>query len=150
MGKIEIVSLVFFLLIIGCQCPNKEVSIEKWKNEIVAAEKAFSKMAGEEGVPKAFLTFAAEDAVLLRNNAIIKGKVSIKENFLKQSGVWDNAQLTWNPTFVDVATSGDLGYTYGSFVFTARDSIGNLVSSEGIFHTVWKRQPDGTWRFVWD
>ena len=23
-------------------------------------------------------------------------------------------------------------------------------SEEGVFHTVWKRQPDGSWKFVWD
>jgi ketosteroid isomerase-like protein len=107
-------------------------------------------MAGKEGIPRAFLTFAAEDAVLMRNNIIIKGKDAIQENFLKQSGNWASAQLTWEPSYVDVAASGDLGYTYGSFMYTTKDSIGNLVSMEGVFHTVWKRQPDGAWRFVWD
>ena len=150
MGKIGMVAFGMVLFSIACQNPTKEALIEKWKNEIVATEKAFAKMAGEEGVPKAFLAFAAEDAVLMRNNTIVKGKEAIHENFLKQSGTWDNAQLTWEPTFVDVATSGDLGYTYGAFVYTSKDSIGNPVSMEGIFHTVWKRQPDGTWRFVWD
>lgn len=150
MGKIKKVMLGTFLLLIGCQSPSKEVSMDEWKNEIVAVEKAFAQLAGEEGVPKAFLTFAAEDAVLMRNNTIIKGKDSIKANFLKQAGAWDNVQLTWEPIFVDVARSGDLGYTYGTFVYTSKDSIGNLVSSEGVFHTVWKRQQDGTWRFVWD
>ena len=35
---------------------------EQYKAEIMAAEMAFVKMAGEEGLPKAFLHFAAEDA----------------------------------------------------------------------------------------
>ncbi len=150
MGKIRIVALGMLVFILACQSPTKEATIEKWKNEIVATEKAFVEMAGKEGIPRAFLTFAAEDAVLMRNNTIIKGKDAIQENFHKQSDAWDNAQLTWEPSYVDVATSGDLGYTYGSFVYSSKDSIGNLVSKEGVFHTVWKRQPDGTWRFVWD
>lgn len=151
MGKIKMGALGMILFIIACQSPKKkEVPIEKWKNEIVATEKAFAEMAGKEGIPRAFLTFAAEDAVLMRNNIIIKGKDAIQENFLKQSGNWANAQLTWEPSYVDVAASGDLGYTYGSFMYTTKDSIGNLVSMEGVFHTVWKRQPDGAWRFVWD
>ncbi|MBL7111012.1 MAG: DUF4440 domain-containing protein [Bacteroidales bacterium] len=64
--------------------------------------------------------------------------------------VLPDASLVWEPEFVDVEESGDLGYTYGSFVFTAKDSTGNDIESKGVFHTVWKRQADGEWRFVWD
>jgi ketosteroid isomerase-like protein len=49
-----------------------------------------------------------------------------------------------------VSACGDLGYTWGSYTFTATDSLGATHRSEGIFHTVWKRQPDGSWKFVWD
>ena len=36
------------------------------------------------------------------------------------------------------------------YVFSFIDSTGTTVADAGIFHTVWKIQPDGTWRFVWD
>ena len=58
--------------------------------------------------------------------------------------------LSWSPDFIDVSSSGDLGYTYGKYVFTYSDSIGNLLEDTGIFHTVWKRQADGLWKFVCD
>ena len=57
---------------------------------------------------------------------------------------------SWKPDFVDVSSSGDLGYTYGQYTFIRLDSIGNETASQGIFHTVWKRQSDGNWRFVYD
>ncbi len=128
----------------------KEDSIEKWKREIVETEHEFSEMAQKEGIPKAFLTYAAEDVVLMRNNSLIIGKESLRESYKSKKSGSGNVSLTWKPDFVDVASSGDLGYTYGKYVHTKTDSIGNTKVVEGVFHTVWKRQPDGKWQFVWD
>ena len=120
--------------------------VEVWKQEIIKTEEAFSTMAQQEGMNAAFLNFVADDGVLLRNNALIKGKDSIKV-FMKNS---TSTGLSWAPSFVDVSASGDLGYTYGTYTYKYQDSLGNTKSSQGIFHTVWKRQADHTWKFVWD
>ncbi len=138
---------VFLLVVISCN--QKMDDVEKWKKEITDTELAFSAMAKTEGISKAFITYAAEDAVLLRNNKLIKGKEKLKANYEGNSAL-QKASLTWAPDFVDVSSSGDLGYTYGRYVYTATDSVGNIQTNEGIFHTVWKRQADGSWKFVWD
>lgn len=129
-------------------CGPRQDSLEKWKNEIVETEKEFAAMAQREGIPEAFLAFAADDAVLMRNNALVIGKEAMKESL--EAGSRENATLAWKPDFVDVSSSGDLGYTYGKFVYTLTDSLGNTREQEGVFHTVWKRQEDGSWKFVWD
>ena len=61
-----------------------------------------------------------------------------------------NISLDWYPDFIEVSDAGDLGYTYGHYTFSATDAEGKPVQDAGIFHTVWKRQADGQWRFVWD
>ncbi|MCX6240170.1 MAG: hypothetical protein NTY07_21955, partial [Bacteroidia bacterium] len=76
-----------------------------------------------------------------------KGKEAIRKQY---ASFPRKAKLDWAPDFADVSASGDLGYTYGKYTLTSTDSIGNITQSGGIFHTVWKRQPDGQWRFVWD
>lgn len=136
------------MYLIGCQSPNNNEDLEKWKQEIVAVEKAFNDMAAEEGLARAFEHFAAEDGVIMRNMEIISGKEAISDYTSKSIG--PNQSLTWSPTFVDVSASGDLAYTYGDFTFTIADSLGTKTEHKGIFHTVWKRQDDGTWRYVWD
>lgn len=128
-------------------CQSQEENMELWKQEIVDTEKAFADMAQQEGIPEAFLAFAAEDAVLMRNNTLVIGKEALKKSFL---GSPENVRLSWKPDFVDVGASGDLGYTYGKFVYTLTDSLGKENVMEGVFHTVWKRQADGSWKFVWD
>jgi ketosteroid isomerase-like protein len=123
---------------------------KKWIKEISDTELEFSKTASKEGITKAFLAYAADEAVLMRNNSLIIGIKAIEENLNNQSSITENATLTWKPDFVDVSSSGDLGYTYGKYTYTTKDSLGNLKVKKGIFHTVWKRQADGNWKFVWD
>jgi len=141
--------LISILFLTSCK-PDKEKQMEQWKTEIRQTEQAFAEMAQKEGIPKAFLTYAADDAVLLRNNQLIKGEQALKAFYSQQTTPSEKVNLTWKPDFVDVSKSGDLGYTYGSYQYTVTDSLGNTKTSEGIFHTVWKRQSDGSWRFVWD
>jgi ketosteroid isomerase-like protein len=56
-----------------------------------------------------------------------------------------NASVKWSPDFIDVSSSGDLGYTYGKYVWESKDSTGKTTASKGIFHTVWEKQKDGNW-----
>ena len=113
-------------------------------------EKAFEESVHELGLEKGFLAFAADDAVLLRGDNIIVGKAALAESYANSHTDFSKVKLRWTPDFVDVATSGDLAYTYGKYKYTVIDSSGNEQSQEGYFHTVWKRQADGTWKFVWD
>ena len=52
--------------------------------------------------------------------------------------------------YIDVAASGDLAYSYGDYQFSALNENNEPVEASGIFHTVWKRQSDGSWKYVWD
>jgi ketosteroid isomerase-like protein len=123
--------------------------MEDWKNEILLTELNFAQMVAEEGIPKAFLYYADENAVLMRNNQLIIGKGAIKNLYVSIEKD-PNISLTWKADFVDVSSSGDLGYTYGEYTYSFKDENGNTQSEKGIFHTVWKRQENGDWRFVWD
>ena len=145
-----IISLVFTLAIIGCSTnsPSQE-TIDQWKQEIIDAEKRFSDLSAEKGEYEAFLAFASDDAVLKRRSDIIKGREDMTK-WLEEHVSSGNTTLTWKPDFVDVSNSGDLGYTYGKYSFLYYDSLGVQQESIGIFHTVWKRQKNGEWKFVYD
>lgn len=138
--------ILFGLSFTSCQKVNKTESILKYKQEILEIELNFAKLAREEGLYKAFNYYAADDAVILRQDSLIKGKINIDLFYQNKH----SKGLDWKPDFVDVDTAGELGYTYGHYVFTYKDSIGNSIENKGIFHTIWKRQANGTWRFVWD
>jgi ketosteroid isomerase-like protein len=50
--------------------------------------------------------------------------------------------VTWWPVYAGLAASGDLGFTTGPYV-----SDGKRF---GYYFTVWRRQPDGSWKWVLD
>lgn len=140
--------LLLALMMISCAKQSDVGAEETWRTEILNTEKAFAQMAKEKGLKAAFLTFADEDAVLKRGNQLIIGKSAISNYF--DAHTQQDAQLEWEPDFIDVASSGDLGYTYGKYIYAVMDENGQTTESQGIFHTVWRKQADGKWRFVWD
>ncbi len=118
--------------------------------EIRKAEEDFAAMAKEKGVAEAFWFFADSNAVIKRqNDTLIHGKDQIKLYY--SAPFFATAAVTWAPDFVAVAQSADLGYTYGKYTWQLKDSTGKVEQeSKGIFHTVWKKQADGSWKYVWD
>ena len=149
--KTIVTTSLLLLLSVGsifAQKKAKKVDLEKAKAEVRQAELDFSSYAGREGIAAAFYTYAANDAVINRGGKVVEGKDAIRAFYDRDN--FKTARLVWAPDFVEVAASADLAYTYGKFTFTDTGADGKEVKNEGIFHTVWKRQKDGTWKFVYD
>lgn len=105
-------------------------------------------MAAEKGIAEAFWYYADEDATIKRqNDTLLHGRDAIRNYY---SGANKDVSLTWSPDFVLVSGDGSLAYTYGRYHYEAKDTSGKVNEHQGIFHTVWKRQKDGGWKFVWD
>lgn len=146
--KLSATSIVLLSFLLGCSSDEKG-DTQKAKQEIEKAEKDFAQMAADKGIAEAFYSFAADDATIKRkNDSLIHGKESIK-NFYS-APFYKTASVKWAPDFVEVSTQGDLGYTYGKYVWETKDSTGKVETFNGIFHTVWKKQADGSWKYVWD
>jgi uncharacterized protein (TIGR02246 family) len=93
----------------------------------------------------------ATDAVLMvPGMPAISGKDAIRASM--QQMVADPAlSLTFQATKVDVAKSGDLAYTQGSYSITVTDAATKKVTSgHGSYVTVYRKLADGTWRAVSD
>ena len=119
------------------------------KDEIFQTEKAFERMTREKGIAYAFYFFADDSAVIKRqNDMLITGKENIRTYYEKQD--LKNAAVNWTPDFIEVSSCGDLGYTYGKYTWRIWNEKGDTTEYKGIFHTVWKQQDDGNWKYVWD
>jgi len=144
-----ITNILYFLIVllfINCTIKPKN-TMEALENEVRVTELNFAKMAKEKGIAEAFIFYADENAVLMRNNQLIKGKSAIADYMKKSTN--ENITLEWEPDFVEVAASGDLAYTYGKYTLSIAEKD-TLKQSSGIFHTVWKLQSNRTWKYVWD
>lgn len=137
------------LLLINCSEKASKKSEADLKNEIIKTEKEFENCCKMKGIANAFYLFADRSAVIkLANDSLIKGKDAIKRHFEKF--VSKNTKVTWDADFIEVSKDGSLAYTYGKYVWIVTDSLGNKKEFKGVFHTVWKRQKDDSWKYVWD
>lgn len=113
---------------------------------MVATERAFAQMSADKGTREAFLSFIADDGILFRPTAV-KGKQWMIDHPVPVST--KRPLLSWSPIYADIAQSGDLGYTTGPWQFKS-ETNDPKAAAFGDFITVWKKQSDGTWKFVVD
>jgi ketosteroid isomerase-like protein len=142
---INIMLFVFIIILIlnlSCSSPaeNKKEGI------LSETDRNFSEMSVKEGMFSAFLNYIADDGVILRDNSFpSKGKVALSQYY---SGKTDTAFiLSWSPEFERLSKSGDLGYTFGIWTNTIK-ATGQI--SKGTYLTIWRRQTNGSWKFVLD
>jgi len=109
-------------------------------DSLVAAEKAFSKTAGEKGIRDSFLDFMADDGVLFRPDP-----VNAKESLRARPAT--PGLLVWYPAFAEVSLAGDLGYDTGPAEYREKAED---KPEQSQFATIWKRQADGSWKAAVD
>lgn len=133
------------------QAPPAEVQLPKplaqARSSVRAADSAFADLGYRMGTAFAFSNTAAPDGVLFGNPQLVIGPRAIAD-FLSDRGA--ESSLSWHPVFAAVAGSRDLGYTIGEYTSTGRGPTGAAVQRFGKYLTIWKHQPNGTWKFVVD
>ena len=131
------------VLLFSCDTETKIVKKSASADVLIQADIAFSDMSRQLGMKKAFLEYIDNEGVLLRQDHLpIVGADAI--DFL--SGINDTAfVLTWKPSKAEISSSGDLGFTYGIYELKTNDT-----SYKGTYVTIWKKHPDGSWKFVLD
>jgi ketosteroid isomerase-like protein len=121
---------------------NAKVNVEAERANLLEAERAFLKSAQTGGMAKAFARHLSQDARVHRNGVQpILGQEAIAQFLAKSSFI-----PTWKPMFADVAQSGDLGYTYGSYELKEA----NTTSEKGYYARVWRRGANDQWQVVLD
>ena len=95
--------------------------------------------------------FYAEDASLFDPDApVVNGAAAIKAAW--KSMLEDkNSSFSFASDKVDVAKSGDLGYSQGTMTYTFTDpKTKKVFTIKGKYVTVYKKQSDGGWKAVAD
>src|SRR6185436_15360072 len=124
--------IIFLLLsiLLSCSSPKSgnesKPDNENAKQEIEKAEKDFAQMAVDKGIAEAFYFFADSNATIKRqNDTLIHGKEAIK--IFYSAPFYQKATVEWSPDFVQTSENGDLGYTYGKYVWSSTDSAGKPI-----------------------
>jgi len=142
MGNICTFIVLCTLSISSCR---KTTSKDEYKG-ISEVDRFYSRLSAEKGRNVAFLAMFDSDGVTLAPHRLpIEGYKAIKKLILSQS---DSAfTLTWEPKFAKIASSGELGYTYGIYKMTDK---AKKAISEGTYTTIWHKNAKGEWKAVMD
>ena len=111
--------------------------------EVMAADRAFAAKAQADGIPAAFVEYAAEDALIVTSREIVSGRAGVTASYAD----WpEGARLEWAPETGRVSARGDMAWTWGNSVYTAPDG----TRSNGRYVSVWTRDYEGNWRYAFD
>jgi ketosteroid isomerase-like protein len=137
---IGIIALVVCAAAVFAQ--KQKVDLAAELEAMANTERAFARTCGEKGIPASFYEFFSPEGVSfnphpekLREAAGNTPPAPVQPQFL----------LEWEPMFGDVAQSADLGWLAGPTRITDR-TLQNRAPRSGFYSSVWKKQPDGTWR----
>jgi ketosteroid isomerase-like protein len=108
--------------------------------DVKAAETEFAATMADRDL-EAFGSFIADEAVFLTGSTL-RGSDAIVAAWAEYFE-GEDAPFSWAPETVEVLDSGTLALSSGPVV----DSAGNRV---GTFNSIWRLEPDGRWRVVFD
>ena len=148
-----LLSTALVMSITGCSRATHDAAFAQQQadNEAVIRrlDAAWVKAAATKD-PDAWVAFYAENATVLPpNEKTLTDKASIHKSIAELLSL-PGLSLSWEPTRVEVAKSGDLAYLYGAYSLTMTDEKGKPVTDFGKNVEIWKKQGDGSWRCIVD
>jgi len=134
----------FFLLSVRC---STDLDLESLKSELLQADKDWATAAQMGDIDK-LTTYWADDAINFFPGAPpAYGKESILA-LVKKNRSQPGFSLSWEPVKAIVASSGDLGYTYGSFQLAFNNTDSTTVNRSGNYVCIWKKDMGSSWKCV--
>src|SRR5271154_773576 len=136
------------LLSIGlCGCAASAPA-PKASESLLNADRALAARSHEIGFVAAYTEAMAPDARKLDGG--VRGAIGHDAIVALMARYPADLAIDWAPEEAVVADSGELGFTWGHFTATFHDKNGKLITQYGKYLDVWRRQSDGTWRWIAD
>jgi len=117
--------------------------LDSMRNDLLNTDIAFSKASEEKGRSVAFTEYAADNATILRPlSRPVTGRAEIAK--LLQGYPDSLYKLTWVPISSDVARSGEIGFTYGTYTLEVKGGD----HEEGTYNVVWHKDSTKAWKYI--
>jgi ketosteroid isomerase-like protein len=116
---------------------------------LMQLDRDFDKATAEKGVDGWVMYFAPNGSMLGDTSQPTTGIAAIRAEMdpvFKDSSL----SLRWHPIKAEMMIPGVLGYTVGRWERLRKNKESKLMKSTGSYTSIWKKQPDGSWKIVLD
>lgn len=113
---------------------------------LIAADKSFAALSMEKGMKEAFLSYVSDEVLIYRDGpGIVYGRSELIQHYqnVDDSGF----DFNWFPEGGRIASSGEIGYTWGEYLIQSKESKETL--GKGKYLSVWQLI-EGKWKLAAD
>jgi ketosteroid isomerase-like protein len=143
------VVLGFGLAVASSACQEaeqeEELDMEGARTALLEVDRTFSALSESDGYIEAYYRYSADDVLLLPPGAL--PKAGREEIYRSDSEEGLMGRLSWEPEDARVASSGELGWSWGEWAFIVEDEEGAPQESYGKYLFVWEKV-GGAWRMA--
>ncbi len=122
--------------------PGGNQSVERILRDLDAQ---WAKAAAAKDVEQT-IGYYSDDAIVLPPNATSAATKEAVRNVWKDILASPGLAITWKPTRVQLAKSGDMGWVSGTYELTMNDASGKPINDRGKYLEVWEKQTDENWK----
>jgi uncharacterized protein (TIGR02246 family) len=148
LGQAVFGCLGFVVLALGCNQAPPPVDLKAAEDAVRAVDAAELKAAQALDAAGVAAWYTDDVAVLCPNKPLAAGKDAAQKAWVAM--LVPGTQVTWAPTKVEVAASGDMAYDQGTYTMSMPGPDGKPVSDTGKYLVVAKKQADGSWKVAED
>jgi ketosteroid isomerase-like protein len=136
--------LLALLVVFGCagSASTRPTAVDPAtaRAEVRRAEEAFAAAFRARDAER-FFAFVADDAVFLGAQKTLHGAAEVRATWTRFFA--GAPPFSWHPERVEASADGALGLSTGPIL----DPGGKQI---GVYSSVWRRQPDGSWKVAFD
>ena len=116
-------------------------------SELMEVDRAFNEMAQIHGIAEAFDHYLAKNALNLNGGYDGVTRSEVVADYHRRR---DTLKMKWWPIASKIATSGELGYTWGRFIEHTTHDDGSVEEIHGKYITIWQKDEQGQWKSLTD
>ena len=131
------------LAITSCNQQKPDTALEGKK--LMQLSKEWSDVASTGDVEKTVSYWADDALVISAGHPTLKGKAAIRQ-MVEESYKMPGFRISWQPKSVEVSESGDMAYIVENAQISFTDSTGKPITLKNKAVSIWRKQPDGSWK----
>lgn len=122
------------------------VTMDDAAKALAAMDDEWSKVAGTKNAEQVASFYAADGTAYPPNEPACVGREAAKKAWAAYFADPNFISLSWKAKHAQVAKSGELGFTAGTYELKIKGPDGKEIVDKGKYLCTWSKQADGTWK----